>query len=136
VSAPPAGPTGATIDELLQTADLLLAGHLQATLAVRHRGAALVLRTALELAVDAALAAAEPGLSIPNMTAKLHCLRHYSTPAAGRARRLWFHLCVACHYHQYEIGPTRSQVQTWRAEVARLVALLSRTETAATRAPG
>jgi hypothetical protein len=129
VSTPPAGTTGATINELLQTADLLLAGRLKATLAARHRGAALVLRTALEIAIDAALAAAEPGLSTPNMTAKLHCLRHYSTPtAAGRARRAWSHLCVACHYHQYEIGPTRSQVQAWHAEVSALAALLGRHE--------
>nr|MDT0664414.1 hypothetical protein [Micromonospora sp. DSM 115978] len=129
MSKPRAATTGTTINELLQTADLLLAGRLQSTLAARHRGAALVLRTALEVAIDAALAAAEPGLSTPNMTAKLHCLRHYSTPAAAlRARRTWSHLCVACHYHQYEIGPTRSQVQAWHAEVSALAALLGRHE--------
>ncbi|CAO5166426.1 DUF222 domain-containing protein [Frankia sp. AiPs1] len=125
MSTPPAGTTGATINELLQTADLLVAGRIQVTPTARHRGAAVVLRTALEIAVDAALAAAEPGRSIPTMTAKLHCLRHYSTPAtAGRARRAWSHLCVACHYHQYEIGPTRSQVQAWHAEVSSLATQL------------
>ncbi|MCK9894177.1 hypothetical protein [Frankia sp. AgB32] len=127
MSTPPVDTTGATINELLQTAELLLAGRLQATLAARHRGAALVLRTALEIAVDAALAAAEPGLSTPNMAAKLHCLSHYSTPtAARRARRAWSHLCVAYHYHQYEIGPTRSQVQAWHAEVSTLATSLVR----------
>jgi len=132
VSTPPVSTTGATINELLQTADLLLAGRLKATLAARHRGAALVLRTTLEITVDAALAAAEPGLSTSNMTAKLHCLRHYSSPAtATRARRTWSHLCVACHYHQYEIGPTRSQVQAWHAEVSTLAALLGSQSAAA-----
>jgi len=125
VSTPPAATADPTITELLQTADLLLAGHLRTSLAARNRGAALVLRTALEIAVDAALAAAEPGLSTPNMTAKLHCLRYYSTPTvATRARRAWSHLCVACHYHQYEIGPTRLQVQAWYAEVTTLSGLL------------
>ncbi|CAO5241398.1 hypothetical protein [Frankia sp. AgKG'84/4] len=123
----PAATTGITLNELFGTAELLLAGRLQATLAARHRGAALVLRTALELAIDAALAAAEPGLSTRNMTAKLHCLRHYSTPAtASRARQTWSHLCVACHYHQYEIGPTRSQVQAWHGEVLALATSLGR----------
>ncbi|KJE20210.1 hypothetical protein FF36_05487 [Frankia torreyi] len=127
MSTSPAGTADATITELLETADALLAGRLQTTLAARHRGAALVLRTALELAINAALAAAEPGLATPNMTAKLHCLHHYSTPAtAGRARRTWSHLCLACHYHQYEIGPTRSQVQAWHAEVSTLATLLGR----------
>ncbi len=61
------------------------------------------------------------------------CLRHYSTHAVV----VWaaFHLCVACHYYQYEIGPTRSQVQAWRAEVSTLASLLGHHDATAMRAP-
>ncbi|MEV6107550.1 hypothetical protein AB0M28_23030 [Streptomyces sp. NPDC051940] len=30
-------------------------------------------------------------------------------------------LCLGCHYHQYELGPTHDQVSTWRTEVGDLV---------------
>ncbi|MFE6551723.1 hypothetical protein ACFVHS_25435 [Streptomyces sp. NPDC057746] len=108
------------------TADRLLSGlRVAATPAGRHRGAALALRTALEIAVDRTLNAVVPGLAGTTMRAKMLCLRCYSEPTtARRANAVWSHLCLGCHYHQYEIGPTRDQVRVWRAEVGELAQAL------------
>lgn len=89
----------------------------------RHRGASLALRTALEIAIDQKLDSELPGLSdTRSMRAKLLCLRHYAEPrTATRVSAVWSHVCLGCHCHQYEMGPTRAQVQTWRSEVDDLV---------------
>ncbi|MGW2938809.1 hypothetical protein ACWDA7_45295 [Streptomyces sp. NPDC001156] len=124
VSATPASP--ASVEELLLTADRLLAGGLGgATAAGRHRGASLALRTALEICVDRVLDAAVPGLGRATMRAKMLCLRCYLPgETARRTRAVWSHLCLGCHYHQYEIGPTYEQVRAWRTEVGELVRTL------------
>lgn len=63
-----------------------------------------------------------PGLSRTTTRAKLLCLRCYTAAAtARRAGAVWSHLCLGCHYHQYEIGPTQDQVRAWRAEVEELI---------------
>jgi hypothetical protein len=122
----PTDVAGTTIDELLRTADLLLAGHLDASAAARHRGASFALRTALEIAIDRTLEAAIPGLSRTTMRAKLLCLRHYTAPeTAVRASALWHHVCLGCHYHQYEMGPTHAQVNAWRHEIAAVAGRLA-----------
>ncbi|WP_257016044.1 hypothetical protein [Streptomyces sp. Ag82_O1-15] len=98
-----------------------------ATAAGRHRGASLALRTALEIAVDRTLDAAVPGLAGITTRAKMLCLRCYiAATTARRTNAVWSHLCLGCHYHQYEIGPTRDQVRAWRAEVGELVQELTR----------
>lgn len=113
------------IGELLRTADLLLAGHLGTTPAACHRGASLVLRTALEIAIDRKLEPVLPEPSRINMRAKLLCLRHYAAPrTARRATAVWSHVCLGCHYHGYEIGPTPAQVRIWRCEIDALVSQL------------
>ncbi|MFB7220523.1 hypothetical protein [Streptomyces sp. NPDC056227] len=116
-----------SIEDLLLTADRLIAGHrLGATPAGRHRGASLALRTALEIAVDRTLNAAVPGLAGSTTRAKLLCLRCYTAAeTARRAKAVWSHLCLGCHYHQYEIGPTHDQVRAWRAEVGELTQVLA-----------
>ncbi|MET9878911.1 hypothetical protein ABZZ36_30395 [Actinacidiphila glaucinigra] len=115
-----------SVEDFLLTADRLIAGHrLRATPAGRHRGASLALRTALEIAVDRTLEAAVPGLAHTTTRAKMLCLRCYTaTNTARRANAVWSHLCLGCHYHHYEIGPTYDQVRTWRAEVGELVEVL------------
>ncbi|MGW4983389.1 hypothetical protein [Streptomyces mirabilis] len=118
----------ASVEELLLTADLLLSDpNVGATAAGRHRGASLALRTALEIAVDRTLDAAVPGLAGITTRAKMLCLRCYiAATTARRTNAVWSHLCLGCHYHQYEIGPTRDQVRAWRAEVGELVPELTR----------
>ena len=71
---------------------------------------------------DQVLDAAVPGLSRTTGRARMLCLGCYTAPeTARRARAVWAHLCLGCHYHQYEIGPTHDQVSAWRAEVGELV---------------
>ncbi|MEO3978383.1 hypothetical protein [Streptomyces sp. CAU 1734] len=115
------------IEELLLTADRMLSDPgVGATAAGRHRGASLALRTALEIAVDRTLEAAVPGLADITTRAKMLCLRCYTAATtARRANAVWSHLCLGCHYHQYEIGPTEDQVRRWRADVGELVTELT-----------
>ncbi|MFE9941141.1 hypothetical protein [Streptomyces hirsutus] len=110
-------------EDLLLTADLLLAGGLTGTTAAgRNCGACLALRTALEIGVDRVLDAAVPGLADATMRAKLLCLHRYTAErTARRTRAIWSHLCLGCHYHHYEIGPAYDQVRVWRVEVGELV---------------
>ena len=111
-----------SVEDLLLTANRLLVGDFGATTASCHRGAALALRTALEVAVGQALDAAVPGLSRTTGRARMLCLRCYTAAeTARRAKAVWSHLCLGCHYHQYEIGPTRDQVRAWQTEVTELV---------------
>ncbi|MFJ5896875.1 hypothetical protein ACIQFZ_15665 [Streptomyces sp. NPDC093064] len=111
-----------SVEDLLLTADRLLAGNLGATASGRNRGAALALRTALEIAVGQVLDTAVPGLSRTTARARMLCLRCYAAAeTARRAKAVWSHLCLGCHYHQYEIGPTHGQVLAWRTEVGELV---------------
>ncbi|MFF0133790.1 hypothetical protein ACFYTG_50540 [Streptomyces mirabilis] len=119
---------GTSVEELLLTADLLLSDpNVGATAAGRHRGASLALRTALEIAVDRTLDATVPGLASITTRGKMLCLRCYiAATTARRTNAVWSHLCLGCHYHQYEIGPNRDQVRAWRAEVGELVQELTR----------
>jgi hypothetical protein len=91
-----------------------------------RRGAPLALRTALEITVDCVLEGAVPGLSRVTARAKMLCLRYYvAAETACRANAIWSHLCLGCHYHQYEIGPMHDQVRVWRAEVGEPVQVLA-----------
>ena len=115
-----------SVEELLLLADGLLADRPGITAVGRCRGASLALRTALEIAVDRVLEAAVPGLADTTARAKMLCLRSYALgETARRANAVWSHLCLGCHCHQYEIGPTRDQVRIWRAEVGELVEALA-----------
>ncbi|WP_190143298.1 hypothetical protein [Streptomyces glebosus] len=81
---------------------------------------------ALEISVDLALDAAVPGIAGTTMRAKMLCLRCYTAAeTARRTNAVWSHLCLGCHYHQYEIGPTQDQVRIWQAEVGELVGALA-----------
>ncbi|MFF8015989.1 hypothetical protein [Streptomyces sp. NPDC007929] len=99
-----------------------------ATTASRCRGAAFALRAALEGAVAARLAAhgAPRTIREGSMRAALLWLRGCTEAGtARRAKATWSQLCLGCHYHQYEIGPTEDQVRAWRTEVAAIVTLLA-----------
>ncbi|MFJ9664485.1 hypothetical protein ACIRPP_07660 [Streptomyces sp. NPDC101219] len=115
-----------SVEELLLTADQLPVARTGATAAGRHRGASLALRTALELSIDRVLDAAVPGLADTRMRAKMPCLHCYTAVETARGTNVvWSHLCLGCHYHQYEIGPAHDQVRAWRAEVGELVGTLT-----------
>ncbi|WP_414504790.1 hypothetical protein [Streptomyces sp. NEAU-L66] len=128
----------ATIRQLLDTADLLIedsggaatTGPVTggpATATSRYRGAAFALRAALESAVAARLTAygAPRTIREGSMRAALLWLRGCAEAGtARRAKAAWSQLCLGCHYHQYETGPTEDQVRAWRTEVAAVIALL------------
>ncbi|MGC0339135.1 hypothetical protein [Streptomyces sp. SLBN-8D4] len=130
-----------TIRQLLDTADLLLTDTgepappadtavpaASAAAASRYRGAAFALRVALESAVADRLTAHRAPRAIREGTLRAAFLWLRGCAEAGTARRakaVWSQLCLGCHYHQYEIGPTEDQVRAWRTEVGALVALLT-----------
>ncbi|MFG2362546.1 hypothetical protein ACGFY3_12915 [Streptomyces mirabilis] len=142
----------ATIRQLLDTADLLLADTGEpatpaatavparptalavvpavstASTASRYRGAAFALRAALESAVADRLTAHRAPRAIREGTQRRAFLWLRGCAEAGTARRakaVWSQLCLGCHYHQYEIGPTEDQVRAWCTEVAAVIALLT-----------
>ncbi|KOX00892.1 hypothetical protein ADK65_14235 [Streptomyces sp. NRRL B-1140] len=97
--------------------------------ASRCRGAAFALRAALESAVADRLTAHRVPRAIREGTQRsaflwLRCCAEAGT--ARRAKAVWSQLCLGCHYHQYEIGPTEDQVRAWHLEVAAVIALLAR----------
>jgi hypothetical protein len=116
----------APVAQLLATADRLLTSGPSTTASCRHRGAAFALRAALESAVDTALKATSLTPAPHTSTiAKLLCLRGATdAETARRARAVWVLLCLGCHYHQYDLGPTREEVLAWQTEVAAVVGLL------------
>ncbi|MEV7864697.1 hypothetical protein AB0P17_01000 [Streptomyces sp. NPDC088124] len=132
-----------TIRQLLDTADLLLTDTGEpaasaaaatgpaasaAAAASRCRGAVFALRTALESAVADRLTVHRAPRAIREGTQRAEFLWLRGCAEAGTARRakaVWSQLCLGCHCHQYEIGPTEDQVRAWRTEVAAVVALLA-----------
>ncbi|MER8068553.1 hypothetical protein ABTZ59_09685 [Streptomyces sp. NPDC094034] len=132
-----------TIRQLLDTADLLLTDTGEpatpaattvptasaAATVSRCRGVAFALRVALESAVADRLTAHRAPRAIREGTQRAAFLWLRGCVEAGTARRakaVWSQLCLGCHYHQYEIGPTEDQLRAWRTEVAAIVALLAR----------
>lgn len=115
-------PSPVLVAGLLLTADRLLEAELvETTTAGRYRGACLALRTALELSVDRSLETAIPDLPRTTGRAKLLLLHSVAPATARRTKTLWAQLCLGCHYHLYELGPTYDQVRVWRTETADLV---------------
>ncbi|WP_208605861.1 hypothetical protein [Streptomyces albus] len=125
VPAPPAssssavsGPTGPVGPAVLP----------DATAASRCRGAAFALRAALETAVAECLAAHAAPRAIRDGSLRSGFLWLRGCAEAGtvrRARSVWTLLCLGCHYHQYEIGPTADQIRAWHTEVVATVRLLT-----------
>lgn len=136
----------ATIRQLLDTANMLLketagATPVEPVMAVpapptmptvtpasRYRGASFALRAALEGALAEHLTAHSTPLAIHEGSQRVAFLwLRICTDAdtARRARVVWSQLCLGCHYHQYEIGPTKDQVGAWRTEATAVISLLS-----------
>ena len=94
--------------------------------ALCFRGAAFALRAALEAAVAAALSAASVDVTAGGARARFLGLRVcVDASTARRAKALWGALSLACHYHQYELGPSKEQVRSWHAEVVAVLGCLN-----------
>jgi hypothetical protein len=51
------------------------------------------------------------------------CLGRYlgDQPLAQRAHVVWSALSASCHYHVYDLAPTREELQGWRDSVSEVV---------------
>ena len=84
------------------------------------RAAALLIRQALEVALKTYWSAKAGGTEEVSMRAQLLCLEATlgDEQAARRAHGAWSALSRACHYHAYELAPTREELLGWCEDVA------------------
>ncbi|WP_436791972.1 hypothetical protein [Yinghuangia sp. YIM S10712] len=114
------------VKQWLATAEQLTHDDASSTAAaLRFRGAAFALRAALEAAVAATLSSASVEVTAGGSRARFLCLRFcVDASTARRAKAVWGALCVACHYHHYELGPSKEQVLSWHADVVAVLGCL------------
>ncbi len=107
---------------LLDDADSLLRTPGQG---VWPRGAAFLIRMALEACVADFWRRTQPGVESCDMQAQLLCLTGYRDQDTTRlAVRAWAALSAACHYHGYELNPTAGELRILHTEVRALAARL------------
>jgi hypothetical protein len=110
----PRAPVGGLLgqaQELIDVARATLDGNTGLPPRRRTRAAALFARTALELAVNAHLAAAGHDLPGAGMRVRLICLYTLVDRDVGQSATIaWAGLSSGCHQHAYELSPTWSEV--------------------------
>jgi len=105
-------PSSDMVSKLIDHATRILDGDTALPAPLRARTAALLARTALEIAVDDRLTAA--GLPMPGakMRNQLICIRVAVDPTQGPALdAAYAGLSRSCHQHAYELSPTASEVR-------------------------
>lgn len=111
-----------SVDDLLRTADGILASGASTTRGLWPRTAAFLTRMALEQALDELWARSCPGLADCSKRAQLLCLEEYVPPdVARRVAATWTGLSDACHYHTYELAPTVAELRRWHEEASDVV---------------
>ena len=103
--------------DLLQRPDPNTAG-------IWPRATALLIRQALESALDDLWRRHAPGLERCSGRAQLLCLPAYLHSDDGLAERVsyaWAGLSRACHQHAYELPPTAAEITAWADTVDQLV---------------
>jgi hypothetical protein len=99
----------------LQLARDLLSRADPSTAGLWPRAAALLIRQALEEAVDAYWTTRQvPLASVPTQT-QLVCLRLMTSDGTlpARLHEAWGSLSRACHHHPYELAPTAGELAMW-----------------------
>jgi len=93
------------------------------TRGVWPRAAALLVRQALEVALKTFWSARARGLEEAPMHAQLLCLAGTLNDAdvGSRAHAVWSALSRACHYHAYDLAPTREELLAWCDDVAMVI---------------
>jgi hypothetical protein len=128
--ATPAAP--ATPQQLLTAADRILSqppdpaddewlsGHWPRT-------CALLIRLALEAALDGYWQRVAPSAVYCSMRAQLLLLPQFASDAdtVTLAREAWLGLSRAAHHHAYELAPTAGELRGWHSDVAEVTARLS-----------
>ena len=86
-----------------------------ATAGLWPRAAALLIRQALEEAVDAYWTARQVPLGSVSTQTQLVCLRMMTADGTipARLHEAWGSLSRACHHHPYELAPTAGELATW-----------------------
>lgn len=110
--------------DLLAAAREMLQRRAAATTGLWPRACALLVRQALECALDQIWAAdpATSGLMRCTMRSQLSCLpAYFDAPTAREIGYVWAALSEACHYHAYELAPTASELTGWIGTVSRLI---------------
>lgn len=113
---------------LLQAADNLLTGDAAGTRGLWPRVTAVLVRGALEDALDELWSATEPACKDASGRAQLLLLPHYLTDdpdLVADVREAWSGLSRACHHHAYELPPTSAELRGWWSTVDRLSAACS-----------
>lgn len=113
--------------ELLAFARSMIERPARTTAGVWARAAALLARQALEVALKTYWSAKSSGTEDVSMRAQLLCLEAMigDDDIARRAHGTWGALSRACHYHAYELAPTREELLVWCEDVQ---AVIERTE--------
>jgi cytochrome c5 len=99
----------------LQLARDLLSRADPATAGLWPRAAALLIRQALEEAVDAYWTMRQVPLESVSTQTQLVCLRMMTADGAAPAQlhETWGALSRACHHHPYELAPTVEELAAW-----------------------
>ena len=119
----PHAPPDTVARELLAEVDQLLEHPSLGTAGLWPRAAALLTRQALEVAIATYWSKAAPGVEVCSRRAQMLCLRRYlgDEALAQRAHVVWSSLSAGCHYHVYDLAPTREELQGWRETVMEVV---------------
>jgi hypothetical protein len=99
----------------LQLARDLLSRVDPSTAGLWPRAAALLIRQALEEAVDAYWTTRQLPLESVSTQTQLVCLRMMTTGdlLPAQLHETWGALSRACHHHPYELAPTAGELVTW-----------------------
>jgi hypothetical protein len=83
------------------------------------RAAALLVRQALEWALDDFWRRHAPGVERCSVRAQLLCLPFYlgDDGLAGSVAHAWSALSHACHHHPYDLAPTGEELAAWAESV-------------------
>lgn len=100
---------------VLQLARDLLSRADPSTAGLWPRAAALLIRQALEEAVDAYWTARQVPLDSVSTQTQLVCLRMMTAGGTlpAQLHETWGALSRACHHHPYELAPTAGELATW-----------------------
>ncbi len=113
-------------EELLASADQLLTTPIPGLAGLWPRACALLIRLALEQALDQYWTRMLPSAVETGMRVQLLLLPLYAGDEATRlAREAWLGLAGAAHHHAYELAPTAAELRGWHTAVTELAGVLA-----------
>lgn len=112
-----------TPGEVVAVTEELLAAPERRLGTTRFIAAALLLRQALEAALDSFWTTTVPGMEQVSTRAQLVSLPFYlpDQALAGAVALAWYRLSAVCHHHAYDLPPPVEELRDLAATVAQLV---------------